>query len=124
MRLLKAGSLARRSWCIRAFRWSFNKIGVLCTGTWHGLGRLRLAFTKAILGNYKTRNVVLLFYGLFGRSCLPRGCVRRSGRLVFAFVLGVGWFLAAGYFLIRRIDGFDRIVAALQRMRGGDLSSD
>ncbi len=61
-------------------------------------------------------------YGLFGRSCLPRGCVRRSGRLVFAFVLGVGWFLAAGYFLIRRIDGFDRIVAALQRMRGGDLS--
>ncbi len=65
---------------------------------------------------------MLLFYGLFGRSCLPRGCVRRSGRLVFAFVLGVGWFLAAGYFLIRRIDGFDRIVAALQRMRGGDLS--
>ena len=35
VRLLKAGSLARRSWCIRAFRWCFNKIGVLCTGTWH-----------------------------------------------------------------------------------------
>ena len=43
------------------------------------------------------------------------------GGSFFAFVLGVGWFLAAGYFLIRRIDGFDRIVAALQRMRGGDL---
>ena len=100
VRLLKAGNLARRSWCIRAFRWCFNKIGVLCTGTWHGLGRLRLAFTKALLGNYKTRNVVLLF-------------------TAYSVVLA---FLAAGYFLIRRIDGFDRIVAALQRMRGGDLS--
>ena len=122
VRLLKAGSLARRSWCIRAFRWSFNKIGVLCTGTWHGLGRLRLAFTKAILGNYKTRNVVLLFTAYSVVLAFLAAAVAGVGGSFFAFVLGVGWFLAAGYFLIRRIDGFDRIVAALQRMRGGDLS--
>lgn len=122
VRLLKAGSLARRSWCIRAFRWSFNKIGVLCTGTWHGLGRLRLAFTKALLGNYKTRNVVLLFTAYSVVLAFLAAAFAGVGGSFFAFVLGVGWFLAAGYFLIRRIDGFDRIVAALQRMRGGDLS--
>ena len=121
VRLLKAGSLARRSWCIRAFRWCFNKIGVLCTGTWHGLGRLRLAFTKAILGNYKTRNVVLLFTAYSVVLAFLAAAFAGVGGSFFAFVLGVGWFLAAGYFLIRRIDGFDRIVAALQRMRGGDL---
>ena len=122
VRLLKAGSLARRSWCIRAFRWCFNKIGVLCTGTWHGLGRLRLAFTKALLGNYKTRNVVLLFAAYSVILAFLAAAFAGVGGSFFAFVLGVGWFLAAGYFLIRRIDGFDRIVAALQRMRGGDLS--
>lgn len=122
VRLIKAGSLARRSWCIRAFRWCFNKIGVLCTGTWHGLGRLRLAFTKALLGNYKTRNVVLLFTAYSVVLAFLAAAFAGVGGSFFAFVLGVGWFLAAGYFLIRRIDGFDRIVAALQRMRGGDLS--
>ena len=122
VRLLKAGSLARRSWCIRAFRWCFNKIGVLCKGTWHGLGRLRLAFTKALLGNYKTRNVVLLFTAYSVVLAFLAAAFAGVGGSFFAFVLGVGWFLAAGYFLIRRIDGFDRIVAALQRMRGGDLS--
>lgn len=122
VRLLKAGSLARRSWCIRAFRWCFNKIVVLCTGTWHGLGRLRLAFTKALLGNYKTRNVVLLFTAYSVVLAFLAAAFAGVGGSFFAFVLGVGWFLAAGYFLIRRIDGFDRIVAALQRMRGGDLS--
>ena len=122
VRLLKAGSLARRSWCIRAFCWCFNKIGVLCTGTWHGLGRLRLAFTKALLGNYKTRNVVLLFTAYSVVLAFLAAAFAGVGGSFFAFVLGVGWFLAAGYFLIRRIDGFDRIVAALQRMRGGDLS--
>ena len=122
VRLVKAGSLARRSWCIRAFRWCFNKIGVLCTGTWHGLGRLRLAFTKALLGNYKTRNVVLLFTAYSVVLAFLAAVFAGVGGSFFAFVLGVGWFLAAGYFLIRRIDGFDRIVAALQRMRGGDLS--
>ena len=121
VRLLKAGSLARRSWCIRAFRWCFNKIGVLCKGTWHGLGRLRLAFTKALLGNYKTRNVVLLFTAYSVVLAFLAAAFAGVGGSFFAFVLGVGWFLAAGYFLIRRIDGFDRIVAALQRMRGGDL---
>lgn len=122
VRLLKAGSLARRRWCIRAFRWCFNKIVVLCTGTWHGLGRLRLAFTKALLGNYKTRNVVLLFTAYSVVLAFLAAAFAGVGGSFFAFVLGVGWFLAAGYFLIRRIDGFDRIVAALQRMRGGDLS--
>ena len=122
VRLLKAGNLARRSWCIRVFRWCFNKIGVLCTGTWHGLGRLRLAFTKALLGNYKTRNVVLLFTAYSVVLAFLAAAFAGVGGSFFAFVLGVGWFLAAGYFLIRRIDGFDRIVAALQRMRGGDLS--
>ena len=122
VRLLKAGSLARRSWCIRAFRWCFNKIGVLCTGTWHGLGRLRLAFTKALLGNYKTRNVVLLFTAYSVVLAFLAAVFGGVGGSFFAFVLGVGWFLAAGYFLIKRITGFDRIVAALQRMRGGDLS--
>ena len=123
VRLLKAGSLARRSWCIRAFRWCFNKIGVLCTGTWHGLGRLRLAFTKALLGNYKTRNVVLLFTAYSVVLAFLAAVFAGVGGSFLAFVLGVGWFLAAGYFLIKRITGFERIVDALHRMRGGDMES-
>ena len=123
VRLLKAGSLARRSWCIRAFRWCFNKIGVLCTGTWHGLGRLRLAFTKALLGNYKTRNVVLLFTAYSVVLAFLAAVFAGVGGSFFAFVLGVAWFLAAGYFLARRIHGFERIVDALHRMRGGDMES-
>lgn len=122
VRLLKAGSFVRKSWCIRAFLWCFNKAGALCTSAWHGLGRVRRAFTKALLGNYKTRNVVLLFTAYSVVLAFLAAVFGGVGGSLFAFVLGVAWFLAAGYFLINRITGFDRIVAALQKMRGGDLN--
>ena len=37
-------------------------------------------------------------------------------------MLGIGWFAAAAWLLIRRIDGFDCVVDALRRLRGGDLT--
>ena len=38
------------------------------------------------------------------------------------FVLGIGWFAAAAWLLLKRIDGFDRVVEALRRLRSGDLT--
>ena len=69
--------------------------------------------------DYKTRNVLLLFFG-YTVVLEFFAVVFGAAGVVF---LGTGWFLAAGYFLARRIHGFERIVEALHRMRGGDMES-
>ncbi len=121
VRLLKNGSLARRCWCIRAFRWCFNKIGVLCTGTWHGLGRLHLLHEgpSRQLQDAQRRAALFRLTRLFLRFLR---CVLQDAAASY-FRARHGWFLAAGYFLARRIHGFERIVDALHRMRGGDMES-
>ena len=71
----------------------------------------------------KTRNVLLLFFGYTVVLALLATVFGAEGGSFLAFVLGIAWFLAAGYFLARRIHGFERIVEALHRMRGGDMES-
>lgn len=69
----------------------------------------------------KTRNVVLLFTAYSVVLTFLAAVFGGVGGSFFVFVLGAVWFLAAGYFLIKRITGFERIVDALRRLRAGDL---
>ena len=71
--------------------------------------------------DYKTRNVVLLFTAYSVVLAFLAAVFGGVGGSFFVFVLGAVWFLAAGYFLIKRITGFERIVDALRRLRAGDL---
>lgn len=71
--------------------------------------------------DYKTRNVVLLFTAYSVVLTFLAAVFGGVGGSFFVFVLGAVWFLAAGYFLIKRITGFERIVDALRRLRAGDL---
>lgn len=109
-------------WCWRTvkriFRWAIN----LCRNVWHGVGRGKDDLWHKAFQNYKTRKLLMLFLvysivlaflaWLFGISPIFSLC----------FLLGIVWVYAAIWFLIKRIDGFERVVEALRRLRGGDLS--
>ena len=120
-RIIKNRSFVRQCWSIRFVCWCWRTAVKLCKSLWHGLGRLRRTFARALFGNYKTRNVVLLFTAYSTVLAFFAAVFGGVGGSFFAFVLGAVWFLAAGYFLIKRITGFDRIVDALRRLRAGDL---
>lgn len=120
-RIIKNRSFVQQCWSIRFVRWCWRTTVKLCESLWHGLGRLRRIFARALFGNYKTRNVVLLFTAYSAVLAFFAAVFGGVGGSFAAFVLGAVWFLAAGYFLIKRITGFDRIVDALRRLRAGDL---
>lgn len=61
VRVIKNRSFVQQCWSIRFVRWCWRTAVKLCESLWHGLGRLRRIFARALFGNYKTRNVVLLF---------------------------------------------------------------
>ena len=108
VRIVKNRSFARQCWCVRFVRWCRR-------GVREGTRKLMHLLTR----DYKTRNVLLLF---FGYTVVLEFLAVAFGAAGVVF-LGTGWFLAAGYFLARRIHGFERIVEALHRMRGGDMAS-
>lgn len=112
VRLIKNRSFARQCWCVRFVRWCRR-------GVREGTRKLMHLLTR----DYKTRNVLLLFFGYTVVLALLATVFGAEGGSFLAFVLGIAWFLAAGYFLARRIHGFERIVEALHRMRGGDMES-
>ncbi len=120
-RIIKNRSFVRQCWSIRFVCWCWRTAVKLCGSLWNGLGRLRRIFARALFGNYKTRNVVLLFTAYSAVLAFFAAVFGGVGGSFAAFVLGAVWFLAAGYFLIKRITGFDRIVDALRRLRAGDL---
>lgn len=128
VRVIKNRSFVKQSWCLRFIRWCWG-LFVRCVrwcwktlvGIWHGLGRARRAAANALLRNYKTRNVLLIFFG-YSVILAFLAFVFGGMQSWTMFLLGIIWFCAAGYFLLRRINGFDRIVDALRRLRGGDLS--
>ena len=121
VRVIKNRSFVQQCWSIRFVRWCWRTAVKLCESLWHGLGRLRRIFARALFGNYKTRNVVLLFTAYSAVLAFFAAVFGGVGGSFFVFVLGAVWFLAAGYFLIKRITGFERIVDALRRLRAGDL---
>ena len=122
VRVIKNRSFVQQCWSIRFVRWCWRTAVKLCESLWHGLGRLRRIFARALFGNYKTRNVVLLFTAYSIVLAFLAAVFGGVGGSFFVFVFGTVWFLAAGYFLIKRITGFERIVDALRRLRAGDLS--
>lgn len=122
VRVIKNRSFVQQCWSIRFVRWCWRTAVKLCESLWHGLGRLRRIFARALFGNYKTRNVVLLFTAYSAVLAFFAAVFGGVGGSFFVFVFGTVWFLAAGYFLIKRITGFERIVDALRRLRAGDLS--
>ena len=108
VRIVKNRSFARQCWCVRFVRWCRR-----------GVRESTRKLMHLLTGDYKTRNVLLLF---FGYTVVLEFLAVAFGAAGVVF-LGTGWFLAAGYFLARRIHGFERIVEALHRMRGGDMES-
>ena len=108
VRIVKNRSFARQCWCVRFVRWCRR-----------GVRESTRKLMHLLTGDYKTRNVLLLF---FGYTVVLEFLAVAFGAAGVVF-LGTGWFLAAGYFLARRIHGFERIVDALHRMRGGDMES-
>ena len=112
VRIVKNRSFARQCWCVRFVRWCRRGVRESTRKLMHLLTR-----------DYKTRNVLLLFFGYTVVLALLATVFGAEGGSFLAFVLGIAWFLAAGYFLARRIHGFERIVEALHRMRGGDMES-
>lgn len=111
VRIVKNRSFARQCWCVRFVRWCRRGVRESTRKLMHLLTR-----------DYKTRNVLLLFFGYTVVLALLATVFGAEGGSFLAFVLGIAWFLAAGYFLARRIHGLERIVDALHRMRGGDLN--
>lgn len=112
VRLIKNRSFARQCWCVRFVRWCRR-----------GVRESTRKLMHLLTHDYKTRNVLLLFFGYTVVLALLATVFGAEGGSFLAFALGIAWFLAAGYFLARRIHGFERIVDALHRMRGGDMAS-
>lgn len=109
VRVIKNRSFVKQCWSIRFILWCWRTFIKVCKCIRQSFGKLR----RMLFRDYKTRNVVLLFTAY--------SVVLAFLAAVFGGVGGTVWFLAAGYFLIKRITGFERIVDALRRLRAGDL---
>ena len=118
VRVIKNRSFVKQCWSIRFILWCWRTFIKVCECIRHSFGKLR----RMLFRDYKTRNVVLLFTAYSVVLAFLAAVFGGVGGSFFAFVLGTVWFLAAGYFLIKRITGFERIVDALRRLRAGDLS--
>ena len=118
VRVIKNRSFVKQCWSIRFILWCWRTFIKVCKCIRQSFGKLR----RMLFRDYKTRNVVLLFTAYSIVLAFLAAVFGGVGGSFFAFVLGMVWFLAAGYFLIKRITGFERIVDALRRLRAGDLS--
>lgn len=117
VRVIKNRSFVKQCWSIRFVLWCWRTFIKVCECIWQSFGKLR----RMLFRDYKTRNVVLLFTAYSVVLAFLVAVFGGVGGSFFVFVLGAVWFLAAGYFLIKRITGFERIVDALRRLRAGDL---
>lgn len=117
VRVIKNRSFVKQCWSIRFILWCWRTFIKVCECIRQSFGKLR----RMLFRDYKTRNVVLLFTAYSVVLAFLAAVFGGVGGSFFVFVLGAVWFLAAGYFLIKRITGFERIVDALRRLRAGDL---
>ena len=117
VRVIKNRSFVKQCWSIRFILWCWRTFIKVCKCIRQSFGKLR----RMLFRDYKTRNVVLLFTAYSVVLAFLAAVFGGVGGSFFVFVLGAVWFLAAGYFLIKRITGFERIVDALRRLRAGDL---
>ena len=131
VRNLKNRSFVQHSFILRACRWCWRTVkrlwfwlADLLRRGWHAIGRGGNSVWRKILKNYKTRNVLLIFLGysvILPLLAMMFGLMIDYGEGVLVFILGVVWFAAAAWFLLSRINGFECVVEALRRLRGGEL---
>lgn len=132
VRNLKNHTFVQRSFILRAVRWCWRTAGRivrwaidLCKNIWRGVGKGKDSLWKKAFQNYKTRNVLLIFIGYSAVLALLEmmgGVMIDYAEGLFALLLGIVWFLTAAWFLLNRINGFDRVVDALKRLRAGELT--
>lgn len=131
VRNMKNRTFVERSFILRIVRWCWRTVkricrwfAARCKDIWHSFGNGKDSLWQVVFSNYKTRNVVLVLLtysavlAIFG---IMFGVMIDYG-WGLPFMLGIGWFATAAWFLVRRIDGFERVVEALRRLRGGDLT--
>lgn len=131
-RNLKNHSFVQRSFILRAGKWCWKMAVHAAKWCWEllrkagqGLGRARDAVASGLFRDYKVRNVALLLLGytaVLAFCATMFGAMMDYGEGLFAFLLGVAWFIAAAGFVLKRVQGFDRIVEGLKRLRAGELT--
>ena len=136
VRNLKNHTFVERSFILRAVRWCWRTAGRivrwaidLCKKFWHFIGRGQKGFWRnlwrKLFQDYKTRNVLLIllvYSAVLAVLGMMFGVMIDYGTVLFVCLLGVLWFLLAVAFLIKQLDGFDRVVDALKRLRAGELT--
>ena len=139
VRNLKNRTFVERSFILRAIRWCWRTAKRICRwfigrckAVWHGIGHGRDGLWRKAFQDYKTRNALLVFTGystvlaiitvLFGMVASDYWYMSNGLTLFTFFVLGVAWVAVSACFIFKRIDGFDRVVEAIKRLRGGDLT--
>ena len=131
-RNLKNHSFVQRSFILRAGKWCWKMAVRAAKWCWEllrklgrGIGRARDAVADGLFRDYKVRNVALLLLGytaVLAFCATMFGAMMDYGEGLFAFLLGVAWFIAAAGFVLKRVQGFDRIVEGLKRLRAGELT--
>ncbi len=132
VRNLKNHTFVQRSFILRAVRWCWRTAGRivrwaidLCKKFWHFVGRGRKGLWRKAFQDYKTRNVLLIllvYSAVLAVLGMMFGVMIDYGTALFMFLFGVLWFILAVAFLVKRLDGFERIVEALKRLRTGELT--
>ena len=132
VRNLKNHTFVQRSFILRAVRWCWRTAGCivrwalgLCKNAGRFIDQRRESVFQRLLKDYKTRNVLLAFFGysaVFGLLAMMFGVMIDYGEGFFALLLGIAWFAVACVFLVNRIGGFERIVEAIKRLRAGELT--
>ena len=131
VRNLKNRSFIDRSLILRIIRWCWRTAGRMVRWTiglikriWHGVSGGKDELWHKALEHYKTRNVLLIFLGY---SAVLALLAMMFGVMIdfdwgLPLLLGIVWFVTAAWFLLNRIDGFERVVEALKRLRAGELT--
>ena len=132
VRNLKNHTFVQRSFILRAVRWCWRTAGRivrwaidLCKKFWHFIGRGRKGLWRKVFQDYKTLNVLLIllvYSAVLAVLGMMFGVMIDYGTALFMFLFGVLWFILAVAFLVKRLDGFERIVEALKRLRTGELT--
>lgn len=131
-RNLKNHSFVQRSFILRAGKWCWKMAVHAAKWCWEllrkagqGLGRARDAVASGLFRDYKVRNVALLLLGytaVLAFCAFLFGVSIDYGEGLLALLMGVAWFIAAAGFVLKRVQGFDRIVEGLKRLRAGELT--
>ncbi len=88
---------------------------------WNNAGETRKTVVNSVLKNYKARNVVLIFFGYTLVLAFFAAWFGLDFDNGVPFILGVVWFGVSCSFILKRINGFDKIAEGIKRLRAGEL---